>query len=77
MGERRGAVSVRSPSLDGSVFLQYLGGFLNRQRLDPVSPPGGCRCPEHGVVDRLLGGFNHREKQRRHRVIRQHLDVPR
>lgn len=26
--------------------------------------------------DRLLGGFYYRQKQRRHRVIRQHLDVP-
>src|SRR5260370_20941779 len=43
------------PSLDGSVFLQYLSGFFNRQRLDRVSTSARCCGSEHGIVDRLLG----------------------
>ena len=62
--------------LDSSVFPQDLGGFPDGQRLDRVSPSGHGRCSKHRVVDRLLGGFYHGQKQRRHGVIRQHLGVP-
>src|SRR6202043_2742364 len=75
VGRGRADLSVRFPFLNSSVFLRYVSGFLNRQCLDRVPTSGGGGCSKHGVVDRLLGGFNYRQKQGGHCVIRQYLDV--
>jgi len=66
---------VALPSLNSSVFLQYLSGFFNRQGLDRVPASGHCRCSKKGVVHRFLGGFNYRQKPWGHRVVRQHINV--
>src|SRR6202043_2794831 len=75
VGRGRADLSVRFPFFNSSVFLRYVSGFLNRQCLDRVPTSGGGGCSKHGVVDRLLGGFNYRQKQGGHCVIRQYLDV--
>jgi hypothetical protein len=58
-----------------SVSSEYLRRFVDRQSVNFVSISSGRAGSKHGVIDRLFGGFDRSEKQWRHRVVADYLDV--
>src|SRR5437016_896521 len=56
-----------------AVLAQNLESPFNRQRLHSVAAAGGGGGAEERVVDRFLSRFDHRQKERRHGIVCEHL----